>query len=78
MSFETEEAADALVAEIERTVGRERLACVHVDDSKVQRRAPGSTATRTSAGAPSASWASSAAFPPRGWSYGPSVDGIAR
>jgi deoxyribonuclease-4 len=39
MSFETVDAADALVAEIDRTVGRERLACLHLNDSKVERGA---------------------------------------
>ena len=35
MSFGTVAAADALVAEIDRTVGLERLACLHLNDSKV-------------------------------------------
>ena len=35
MSFDTVDAADALVGEIDRTVGLERLACLHVNDSKV-------------------------------------------
>ena len=39
MSFETVAAADELVAEIDRTVGLDRLACLHVNDSKVPRAA---------------------------------------
>ncbi len=35
LSFETVPAADALVDDIERTVGLDRLACLHVNDSKV-------------------------------------------
>lgn len=35
MSFDTVDAADALVAGIDRTVGLERLALLHVNDSKV-------------------------------------------
>jgi deoxyribonuclease-4 len=35
MAFDTVNAADALVGEIDRTVGLERLACLHVNDSKV-------------------------------------------
>ena len=35
MSFDTVDAADALVCEIDRTVGLDRLACLHVNDSKV-------------------------------------------
>lgn len=35
MAFDTVDAADALMAEIDRTVGTERLACLHVNDSKV-------------------------------------------
>lgn len=39
MSFDTLAAADALVDEIDRTVGVARLACLHVNDSKVRRGA---------------------------------------
>ena len=39
MSFDTVAAADELVDEIERTVGLDRLSCVHVNDSKVPRAA---------------------------------------
>ena len=39
MSFETVDAADALVEEIDGTVGLERLACLHVNDSKVPKGA---------------------------------------
>jgi deoxyribonuclease-4 len=35
MSFDTIDAADTLVGEIDRTVGLDRLACLHVNDSKV-------------------------------------------
>jgi len=35
MAFDTVDAADALMAHIDRTVGLERLACLHVNDSKV-------------------------------------------
>jgi deoxyribonuclease-4 len=35
MAFDTVDAADALVGEIDRTVGLERLALLHVNDSKV-------------------------------------------
>ncbi len=37
MSFDTVAAADELVDEIERTVGLDRLACLHLNDSKVAR-----------------------------------------
>jgi len=37
MSFDTVAAADELVEEIDRTVGLDRLACLHVNDSKVGR-----------------------------------------
>ena len=37
MSFDTLEAADALIAEIDGTVGLDRLACLHLNDSKVAR-----------------------------------------
>ncbi|MDQ4068213.1 MAG: deoxyribonuclease IV [Actinomycetota bacterium] len=39
LSFETVAAADELVAEIDRTVGLGRLACLHVNDSKVAKGA---------------------------------------
>ncbi|HEX2047958.1 MAG TPA: deoxyribonuclease IV [Acidimicrobiales bacterium] len=39
MSFDTVAEADALLDEIGRTVGIERLACLHVNDSKVPRAA---------------------------------------
>jgi deoxyribonuclease IV len=39
MSFETVDDAGALVTEIDRTVGLDRLACLHVNDSKVPRGA---------------------------------------
>jgi deoxyribonuclease-4 len=39
MSFETVEAADALLAELDRVLGLDRLACLHVNDSKVPRGA---------------------------------------
>ena len=39
MSFDTVGEADALIAEIDRTVGLDRLACLHVNDSKVARGA---------------------------------------
>ena len=39
MSFDTVDAAGGLVAEIARTVGLERLACLHLNDSKVARGA---------------------------------------
>ena len=39
MSFDTVDAADALVDEIDRTVGLDRLACLHVNDSKTARGA---------------------------------------
>ena len=39
MSFDTVDAADALVGEIDRTVGLDRLACLHLNDSKVVRGA---------------------------------------
>ena len=39
MSFDTVDAADALVEEIDRTVGLDRLACLHVNDSKTARGA---------------------------------------
>ena len=39
MSFDTLAAADALVDAIEATVGLDRLACLHVNDSKVARGA---------------------------------------
>ncbi|MFN2505229.1 MAG: deoxyribonuclease IV [Acidimicrobiales bacterium] len=39
MSFATLDAADALVGHIDRTVGLDRLACLHVNDSKVGRGA---------------------------------------
>jgi deoxyribonuclease-4 len=39
MSFDTVAAADALIDEIDRTVGLDRLACLHVNDSKVARGA---------------------------------------
>ena len=39
MSFDTVTAADALVDDIEATVGLGRLACLHVNDSKVARGA---------------------------------------
>lgn len=39
MSFATLEAADALVERLDRTVGLERLACLHLNDSKVARGA---------------------------------------
>ena len=35
MAFGTVDAADAVVGELDRTVGLERLACLHVNDSKV-------------------------------------------
>ena len=35
MSFDSVDAADALVGEIDRTVGLERLACLHLNDSRV-------------------------------------------
>jgi len=37
MSFDTVAAADALVDELDRTVGLDRLACLHVNDSKTAR-----------------------------------------
>lgn len=39
MSFDTLEEADALVEQLDRTVGLERLACLHLNDSKVARGA---------------------------------------
>lgn len=39
MSFDTVAAADALVDELDRTVGLDRLACLHVNDSKTARGA---------------------------------------
>jgi deoxyribonuclease-4 len=39
MWFDTVDAADELVAEIDRTVGVDRLACLHLNDSKVPRAA---------------------------------------
>lgn len=39
MSFATVDEADALVEEIDRTIGLTRLACLHVNDSKVARGA---------------------------------------
>jgi deoxyribonuclease-4 len=39
MSFETVDAADALVDDIARTVGIDRLRCLHVNDSKVPKGA---------------------------------------
>ena len=39
MSFETIDEADALVDEIDRSIGLTRLACLHVNDSKVARGA---------------------------------------
>jgi len=39
MTFDTPADADELVAEIDRTVGLDRLACLHVNDSKVGRGA---------------------------------------
>jgi deoxyribonuclease-4 len=39
MSFATQTEADALVHHLDRTVGLARLACVHVNDSKVDRGA---------------------------------------
>ena len=39
MSFDTVAEADELVDEIDRTVGLDRLACLHVNDSKVPRAA---------------------------------------
>jgi deoxyribonuclease-4 len=39
MSFDTLAAADALVDEIDRTLGVDKLACLHVNDSKVGRGA---------------------------------------
>ncbi len=39
MSFDTPGEADELVDEIDRTVGLDRLACLHVNDSKVERGA---------------------------------------
>lgn len=39
MSFDTVEEADALVEEIDRTVGLDRLSCLHLNDSKVARGA---------------------------------------
>jgi deoxyribonuclease IV len=39
MAFDTVDAADELVAVIDRTVGLERLACLHLNDSKVDRGA---------------------------------------
>ena len=39
MAFDTVDAAGALVEEIDRTVGLHRLACLHVNDSKVARGA---------------------------------------
>lgn len=39
MSFATVAEADALVAELDRTVGIDRLACLHTNDSKVGRGA---------------------------------------
>ncbi len=37
MSFDTVDEADALVEELDRAVGLERLACLHLNDSKVAR-----------------------------------------